>query len=76
MQGCSALPPNLENEMGEAKRRGTFEERRAQAIEKEKRRPKAAPISPYEIRPRGKSRAGLMLASALLMAATSQPYRK
>ena len=36
--------------MGEAKRRGTFEERRAKAIEIKDKLPKAIPI-----RPRGKS---------------------
>jgi hypothetical protein len=55
--------------MGEAKRRGTFDERKALAEEKKASEPPARPVSPYGIRPRGKSRVGLLIAAALAMSA-------
>ena len=55
--------------MGEAKRRGTFEERKALAEAKKAAEPPKRPMSAYGIRPRGKSRAGLMIAAALAMSA-------
>lgn len=55
--------------MGEAKRRGTFEEREALAKAKKATEPPKRPMSAYGIRPRGKSRAGLMIAAALAMSA-------
>lgn len=56
--------------MGEAKRRGTFEERKALAEAKKTSEPAARrPMSAYGIMPRGKSRAGLLIAAALAMSA-------
>jgi len=55
--------------MGEAKRRGTFEERKALAETKKAAEPPKPPVSAYGIRPRGKSRAGLLIAAALAISA-------
>jgi hypothetical protein len=52
------MTSETEIEMGEAKRRGTFEERRAKAIEIKDKLPKAHPI-----RPRGKSVLPLVMAT-------------
>jgi hypothetical protein len=51
--------------MGQAKRRGSFEERKELAITKKA----AEPPKKQVVRPRGKSNAGLLMAAAL--AATS-----
>lgn len=59
--------------MGEAKRRGSFEERKANAIAKKDAEPPKRPASAYRISPRGKSNVGLLLAAAL--AASAMPLR-
>jgi len=61
--------------MGQAKQRGTFEERKALAIANKAAEPRKQPVSAYGTiaHRRGKSHLGLLMAAAL---SASAPIRK